>query len=162
MFKPSISLDRVTIKAISALEQPWRDQIMGQENPSSKKIVEEEGINLAYIELNPLNGYMIKSKTKTELMLDDPKRTTRRSDQGATEPITEKKLAMRLLEHVRHATTRNLPNGYLPIMPTPGNRSSFEIAKIIQSVFMSYGIWRSRRTWRIDRIQHPKIKVRTV
>ena len=48
-----------------------------EKNPSSKqKIIEEgKGLNLAYIELNPLNeSYDPKSKTNTEVMLDNFKK----------------------------------------------------------------------------------------
>lgn len=81
---------------ISALEQPWRDQIVGQENPSSKKKIIEEGkgLNLAYIELNPLNeSYDPKSKTNTDLMLDEfKKERLEEAAKTATEPITEEEV----------------------------------------------------------------------
>lgn len=81
---------------ISALEQPWRDQIMGQKNPSSKeKIIEEgRGINLAYIELNPLNeSYDTPEQTKTDQILDQFKeKRIQEAAQKATQPITEKEV----------------------------------------------------------------------
>ena len=81
---------------ISALEQPWRDQIMGQENPSSKqKIIEEgRGVNLAYIELNPLNeSYDPPSKTNTDVMLDQFKKDRlEEAAQTAIKPATDEEV----------------------------------------------------------------------
>jgi hypothetical protein len=78
---------------ISALEQPWRDRIVHQKNPSAEKQIakEGEGRNLVYIELNPLNeSYDPRSKTKTEELLTQFKeeQLTKAAKQ-ATQPITE-------------------------------------------------------------------------
>ena len=65
---------------------------MGQKNPSSKqKIIEEgKGLNLAYIELNPLNeSYDPPSQTNTDVMLDQfKKERLEEAAKTATEPIT--------------------------------------------------------------------------
>ena len=81
---------------ISSFEQPWRDQIMGQKNPASKeKIIKEgKGINLAYIELNPLNeSYEPPEQTKTDIILDQFKQERlKEAAKTAIQPTNEQEV----------------------------------------------------------------------
>jgi len=78
---------------LSALEQPWRDRIMGQKNPEGKKkiVTEGEGRNLVYLELSPLNeSYDPQKPTKTTDLLQNFKQEKlQEAAQKAQEPITE-------------------------------------------------------------------------
>ena len=69
---------------------------MGQKNPSSKQKIIKEGIglNLTYIELNPLNeSYDPPSKTNTDVMLDQFKQEQlATAARTAIEPVTNEEV----------------------------------------------------------------------
>ncbi len=78
---------------ISSLEQPWRDRIMGQDNPDAQQKIkrEGEGRNLVYLELSPLNeAYEPKEKTDTTSILQQFKQEKLvEATQNAEQPITK-------------------------------------------------------------------------